>query len=158
MSCCYGNPLHHFSPESRSLIVDADDAGESDLARFRKWQTGRTLVTVDNLRWVSWPDGISTAYSSFEYWDSHHRKLLIVREKTGAKPQQWFLHEYISKLWAEENRHQHTCTCLNAQRCVDIITDIHGEVLWVINCCYAHLICYDLSCQMHPLWCKPLWK
>lgn len=70
-------PLHHFSPESRSLILDAGSDWKSDLAGPGKWQTVKALVTVGNPEWVSWPDGIYTV-PSFEICGSCEKGVSVV--------------------------------------------------------------------------------
>ena len=90
-------PLHNFSPESRSVILDAGDAGESDPARLGKWQTVKTLVITGNPESVSRPDGINTVYVSFKKWNTCHASIWW-GEKSGKmsaecdkKPNFWEL-------------------------------------------------------------------
>lgn len=118
MSCCYGNPPYSvFSPESRSFILDATDAGESDLAGLGKWQTDKTLVTVGNPERVSRPDGIYTVYAFL--WEL--RKLSKMHLQGGKHVSRgWcksIFYAFASAWWADRNR------CLHVW--------MHREISWV---------------------------
>lgn len=103
-------PLHHFSPESRSLILDAGSGGKSDLAGPGKWQTVKALVTMGNPEWVSRPDAIYTA-PSFEICSSCQKASEWWKNISRGWCQSTF-YAFTSNWWASGNRR---CTCWNPQ-------------------------------------------
>lgn len=104
-------PLHHFSPESRSLILDAGSDWKSDLAGPGKWQTVKALVTMGNPEWVSWPDGIYTV-PSFEICGSCEKGIWVVENISRG----WStFYAFTSDSWADRNRRWYSCTGWNLQ-------------------------------------------